>query len=353
MPEVTVLMTVYNGMPYLPLAIESILKQTWTDFEFLIINDCSTDNSRDVIQSYDDPRIRLLDNEENLNQTKSLNRGLEHTRTELVARMDADDISHPKRLEMQVEYLHSHPQVVVAGTNVRLISNTGRVIGKRIRPEHDVALRWLQLFSCSISGGSAMFRNNIVWSQLGGFVTSLRFSQDWELWSRIPIEYRLATVPALLLDVRLHSGSSSILSQRAIDREWKRVSRANVRRILRATCTSDGWIDKVDTLIAGRADHPEHLLQIVERLFDCFCSLYPNAKKDPEVLEELARQYLRVLEHIGTRSIPTVARAMRLAWPLCSRRFYITRLVRSLAIRAGARQIRRWIRSVFGYPDYR
>ncbi|MDP7354773.1 MAG: glycosyltransferase family A protein, partial [Desulfobacterales bacterium] len=80
-------------------------------FEFLIVNDCSTDESRQVILGYQDPRIRLIDNPENLNQTLSLNRGLSEIQTELVARMDADDVSHPKRLERQMQYLAHHPEM--------------------------------------------------------------------------------------------------------------------------------------------------------------------------------------------------------------------------------------------------
>ncbi len=342
MPEVTVLMTVYNGMPYLPLAIESILKQTWTDFEFLIINDCSTDNSRDVILSYDDPRIRLLDNEENLNQTKSLNRGLEHTRTKLVARMDADDISHPKRLEMQVAYLRDHPEVVAVGTNLRFITHTGRVTGRFVRPEHDLALRWLQFFDCPLSCGAVMFRKSVVWDKLGGFDPSIRFYQDLELWSRVLPEYKIANLPDLLLDVRKHPGCDTIVFRDIAFGEGERITSANLRRILGITDDSEEWLSKVDTLTAERANHPEHLLQVIEVLFERFRALYPTAEEDPEVLNELSRQYLRVLYHTDLRSLPIAFRVLRLAWPISSKRLYMSRLARCLAVRVGARHVKRW-----------
>jgi len=346
MPEVTVLMTVYNGMPYLPLAIESILKQTWTDFEFLIINDCSTDNSRDVIQSYGDPRIRLLDNEENINQTRSLNRGLEHTRTELVARMDADDISHPKRLERQVAYLREHPEVVAVGTNLRFIDHKGKVTGQFIRPEHNLALRWMQLFSCPISCGAMMFRKSVVWDKLGGFDPSISIAQDWELWSRVLPQYKIVNLPDLLLDVRKHPGCDTIALSSIAHEERKRINRANPRRILGITDNSEKWLNKVDTLIAKRVDHPEHLLEVIEVLFERFCALYPTAEADPEILKELSRQYLRVLCHTDLRSLPTAFRVLRLAWPVSPKGLYIYWLARSLAIHAGGRQVKRWIRSV-------
>ena len=126
MSKGAVLMAVYNGMPYLPLAIESILGQTYEDFEFLIINDRSTDETREVVLGYRDSRIRLLDNQENIGQTRSLNRGLSETRCELVARMDDDDVSHPQRLERQVRFLEEHADVAVVGSNLTFVDSGGQ-----------------------------------------------------------------------------------------------------------------------------------------------------------------------------------------------------------------------------------
>src|SRR5215467_8249434 len=105
MPKVTVLLTVYNGERYLHEAIDSILGQTFQDFEFLIINDGSTDGTRELILSYHDRRIRLIDNEYNIGQTRSLNRGLVLAMGQFLARQDADDISEPDRLASQVAFL--------------------------------------------------------------------------------------------------------------------------------------------------------------------------------------------------------------------------------------------------------
>lgn len=142
MPDLTVLMTVYNGMPYLPEAIESVLNQTYADFKLLVVDDCSIDESRQVIRGYSDPRIRLLENEENLGQTRSLNRGLGMVDTELVARMDHDDISHPERLRKQVEFLVEHADIAVLGTCIRWIDAEGTVTGKKKLPEEDLVLRF-------------------------------------------------------------------------------------------------------------------------------------------------------------------------------------------------------------------
>jgi glycosyltransferase involved in cell wall biosynthesis len=147
MPRISVVMSVYNGEKYLRQAIESILQQTYTDFEFIIIDDGSTDSSREIIQSYDDKRIRLVINEQNIGLTKSLNKGIRLAKGEFIARMDADDISLPQRFEKQVAYLDSHPEVGVLGTYANIIDHRGKIINNIIFPtEHETILWTMLLF---------------------------------------------------------------------------------------------------------------------------------------------------------------------------------------------------------------
>src|SRR5438093_5990647 len=116
MPNVTVLMPVYNAERYLRAAMDSILTQTFSDFEFLIMNDTSTDASRSIITSYRDARIRLIDNEQNLGLTRTLNKGLRVCAGNYVARHDADDIACPERLALQIAFLEEHKDVGLLGT---------------------------------------------------------------------------------------------------------------------------------------------------------------------------------------------------------------------------------------------
>ena len=122
-PKVTVLMPVYNGEKYLNQAIDSILTQTFSDFEFLIIEDGSTDQSAEIIKSYSDSRIKLVCNDKNLKLAATLDKGLELSRGEYVARMDCDDISLRERLERQVEYLNSNNDICLVGSGFKLISD--------------------------------------------------------------------------------------------------------------------------------------------------------------------------------------------------------------------------------------
>src|SRR6185295_3491651 len=123
-PQVSVLMSVYNGEKYLKEAMESILNQSFPDFEFLIFNDSSTDSGREIILSFNDPRIVLVDNEKNIGLTKSLNKGLSLAKGKYIARMDADDISDAGRLNEQVNYMEKNSDVAVCGSWVQFLNES-------------------------------------------------------------------------------------------------------------------------------------------------------------------------------------------------------------------------------------
>ena len=212
-PRVTVLMSVYNGERYLAESIDSLLAQTYGDFELLVINDASTDRSRNLLASYSDPRIRIIDNGSNLGLTASLNIGLAAARGELVARQDADDSSHPRRLEKQVGFLDSHPHIAVLGTGVRFVDERGRPIRARSsmwpRCETLQAIRWQLMFESPFTHSSVMFRRAVIWGEFKGYDESFRTSQDYELWSRVARIHAMTNLPEPLVDFRNHSTSIS------------------------------------------------------------------------------------------------------------------------------------------------
>jgi len=193
-PKVTVLMSVYNGEKYLHEAIDSILNQTFKDFEFLIINDSSIDSSRDIVLSYNDPRIRLIDNEKNIGLTRSLNKGLRLATGECVARMDADDVSEFKRLEMQVWFLDAHPSIGVVGINSYVISERGKVLGKMERPASHRKIMAKILSENQMVHSSLMWRKNLL-KTYGYYNEELTFAQDYELLLRLSSVADLANLP--------------------------------------------------------------------------------------------------------------------------------------------------------------
>ena len=126
-PKVSVLMSVYNGEKYLREAVESILHQTFIDFEFIIIDDGSTDSTNEVIRSYRDQRIKLLESEKNIGLTKFLNKGIKYSTGEYIGRADVDDVSLKKRFEYQVKYMDRNPEVGICGTQTKFIGQRNSI----------------------------------------------------------------------------------------------------------------------------------------------------------------------------------------------------------------------------------
>jgi len=202
MPKVTVLMAVYNGERYLREAIESVLSQTFADFEFLILNDGSTDSSAAIVRSYSDRRIRLIDNQRNVGLARSLNQGLELAQGTYVARQDADDISDPDRLARQVSFLETHADVALVGTWYQKIDAGGQVIGRRQPPCEHIEICWSLLFFCPFAHTAVMLRKDPVLEQVGFYNAALTYSMDYELWFRIAARMPVANLGEYLLRVR-------------------------------------------------------------------------------------------------------------------------------------------------------
>jgi hypothetical protein len=203
-PRVTVLLAVHNGGDFLREAVESVLAQTFSDFELLIVDDASTDSAVDGLP--DDPRIRVLHNERNIGQIPSLNRGLHDARGEYVARLDHDDICLPRRLERQADVLDHLPGVALVGSWVDVVMTDGRT-WTRLRPKLDTFAQ----FAAQVVTGhiflvhpSLMFRRDAV-VEVGGFDEDLSAAEDQELYRRLVLARREArVVPETLVRYRRH-----------------------------------------------------------------------------------------------------------------------------------------------------
>lgn len=211
-PKVSVVMSIYNGEKYIDDSIGSILDQTFSDFEFIIIDDGSSDGSGKIIEkcAEADKRVVLLKNEANIGLTKSLNRGFKAARGQYVARQDADDISSPRRLALQVEYLESHRDVGVLGSAVSVIDAHGVETERRIPPLTNTAIRWKLLFHNSFYHSSVIFRRELLEKEGGYLDESLIFSQDYDLWIRLLSYTRGANLRDILVQYRLHDDCISV-----------------------------------------------------------------------------------------------------------------------------------------------
>ncbi|MDJ0688707.1 MAG: glycosyltransferase [Xenococcaceae cyanobacterium MO_188.B32] len=210
-PKVSVVMSVHNGSLYLHESVDSILNQIFTDFEFIIVDDGSTDDSWGILTKYAkcDRRIKLYKNEENIGLTKSLNKGLKLAEGEYIARQDADDISLPTRFEKQVIFLQEHPEIILASCDIELINVEGLTIDKYQRHCEPDLVAWYLLFYNRLGGHSqVMFRREIT-INLGGYLENCRYSQDYELWCRLIKVGKIAILPETLMKQRRHSESIS------------------------------------------------------------------------------------------------------------------------------------------------
>lgn len=207
--HLTVLMTVYNGAPYLRTAIDSILQQTYRDFRFLIIDDASTDDSQDIISSYKDQRIEIYCLPGNVGQTAALNIGLRHVSTPWIARMDQDDYSAPPRLEEQMRALAADESLSCVGTFCWTFNaDPLRAEQKVVYPVRHEDLKRLLL------RGSPMAHPSIVVSRgalldVGGYNERYRYSADLEMYDRLLARYRAANIPKALLGLRQHRNQGS------------------------------------------------------------------------------------------------------------------------------------------------
>lgn len=201
MPQLSVLMSVHNGARYLRESVASILEQTFSDFEFIIINDGSTDATADILASFRDNRLVLIQ-QERTGLTKALNTGLARARGVFIARIDADDIAQPERLRKQVAFLNEHPATVLAGSDAQGIDPDGNVIWETSLPVSSIQIKWRLLFYNCITHSSAMFRSREV-RELGGYTPSVTFAQDYDLWLKIAARYPVGAVTEPLVCYRI------------------------------------------------------------------------------------------------------------------------------------------------------
>jgi glycosyltransferase involved in cell wall biosynthesis len=205
-PKVTVLMSCYNGSRWLHEAIESVLCQTFENFEFILIDDGSTDETWDIIRAYRDRDQRIFPvRKENTGLQDSLNVGIAHAKGEWIARLDADDLCEPDRLAEQLRYAHNHPEIVLLGACFVEIDAQGRSVKKQLYPSgHRELLCHLERLQRFFPHSSAFFRRDIA-QDIGLYNRLFRKSQDWDLWLRFAERGRIACVRNCLVRVRKHS----------------------------------------------------------------------------------------------------------------------------------------------------
>ena len=227
-PLVTVLLAVHDGERYLGAAVASALGQTSSDLELLVVDDASTDRTPEILADVADARLRVIRNDERLGLAGSLNRGLDEARGEYVARLDADDVALPRRLEHQLARLRSSPRVGVLGSAVLEIDDGNRVGRLHQMPTGAGAVRWAALFSSPFFHPSVLVDRDLLERNGLRYDTSFEESEDYELWSRLLDVADGDNLPDPLVLYRVHAAQAS-QRRRELQRECQlRVARRRI-----------------------------------------------------------------------------------------------------------------------------
>jgi GT2 family glycosyltransferase len=205
-------MPVHNGEPYLREAIESILRQSYREFEFIIGDDGSTDRSAETVRSYDDSRITIFSNERQSGITTTLNKAIVRAKGSFICRMDSDDVALPQRIERQVEELGRHRELAAIGSNTTLIDERGGVIGEEDFPQSPADVRKLIFHHNPFAHGSMMIRRSTL-ERIGVYDNRFKHNEDYDLWLRICAQYPMTNLAERLLLRRIHGASVTASKQ--------------------------------------------------------------------------------------------------------------------------------------------
>lgn len=221
-PKISVILPVYNAAQHLREAIDSVLSQTFTDFELIIINDGSTDRSDEIINSFSDSRIVRINHASNRGLIATLNEGLDLARGECIARMDADDLCLPDRFKEQLIWLETHSDTAVLGTFFYQFD--GRKRRLIVLPETQDEVRAEMVFRCPLAHPTVMMRASVIRSESYRYDTDFMHAEDFELWSRIGKRYPIANLAIPLLKYRIHPAQ--------VSNRFAEIKNENRRRIM-------------------------------------------------------------------------------------------------------------------------
>lgn len=228
-PQVSILMPVYNTAPYLREAMDSLLSQTFSDFELIVLNDCSPDNAEEILDTYNDPRIVRYRGEKNVGLSNVLNVGIELARGKYIARMDSDDISLPNRLQVQVDYLEAHPEIDLVSVGMQLFGAKEDIW---IREQDTEKVKINALFHSPVLHASSVWRKESFEEQGLRFRQEMVPAEDYDLWTRALLKgLKLVNLSEVLYKYRLHSSQATLQTGKTTSKS-REVQKAYLRAAL-------------------------------------------------------------------------------------------------------------------------
>jgi glycosyltransferase involved in cell wall biosynthesis len=300
---ITVLMAVYNGQNYLSEAIQSILNQTYSNFELLIINDGSTDETGKIIDSFKDERIRCITNKNNINLCQSLAKGVSLSRGEFIARMDADDLAYPERLEKQLAVMQNCPEIDLLGTNIRFIDQNNKFIGSSKVIDNTLELKWHILFRNCFNHPTVMIRKSAL-DRTGlnyGIIPEImkRYlhkkligvgDEDYLLFGLLSIYGKAANLNEVLLNYRIHEKSLTALFKEQQSKQSLRIARGLQSVYIQEAqlnCNAKNFLDYINIKKLNSID-----LQQIGLIAEKLCAEFENPLEKSRINALFQLQYL-------------------------------------------------------------
>lgn len=299
-PVISIVMPVYNGEKYLREAVESILAQTWKDFEFIIINDGSTDHSEEIILSYCDERIVYLKNNNNSGICVTLNKGINAARGKYIVRMDCDDISFPERLSVQLQFMEDHPEIAVAGSDIIVFGSTEKQL--RIMPHNQHLCKMGLLFNSCLAHPSVIIRRNVLNTHGLHYKDHYRGREDFELWWQISKVANITNINKPLLMYRIHPGQVT----QNYDEHQRHLSRQFiVERMTDVGChLTPKQVDIISSYCLGELNklNASHLNDFIDICKQIMISYRTQNRKEHYALKKtLSQAFLSIIITVGDK----------------------------------------------------
>lgn len=293
-PTISVVLPVYNAEKYIRKSLESILAQTFTDFEILLVDNASTDSTIEILKSYTDPRIRIIINPSNLGLIASLNIGLNSARGKYIARMDHDDIALPERFQKEYDFLESHQDIVLVGTWSNIMDSNENFIRIHKNPLQNNVIKYELMFGNTITHPSIMMRRDIV-NAVGGYDSAWINTEDYNLYSRLIRNHKLANIGEPLINYRVHGASltNEASSQVVMHENTKKMIRLNISNYIPLSDT-EHWL--ITQVLIKRYPDPKVKLSNIIKAYALHKKIYhayiAQEKLEDEDMRQIHKRYV-------------------------------------------------------------
>ena len=286
-PLISVIMSTYNEEKYIETSLKSLLNQTFQEFEIIIVDDASTDNTRQLIQRLQDERIHLICNEENQGLTKNLNKALKYVTGKYIARMDGDDIAFPTRFEKQVQYMEKHPETMLVSCYTKSFGDSDLVFAL---PDDSEVLKVRMLVRPVYAHPGFMMRRELIEAGYR-YNEEYRTAQDYEFASRVAEKYKIGLVPEILLLYRVHKKQ---VSAKAGNQQFNNADKIRKRQLERlgVRLSETEWESYLELVKESKVDSLEHFDKVYEIIRKMLQSNEKSKIYNPNIMEKTLKKML-------------------------------------------------------------